>query len=113
MVPAADSPLGAVAEGENQGRWVGTVVEGQGPERTGVFGCVDCSVAFGVEAVEATDWLAAGGAARVGLRRSAGRVRAAPGRVADVVPGLQDGRRRTLVWNDGMLFHSAEWMTNS
>ena len=55
----------------------------------------------------------AGGAARVGLRRGAGRVRAAAGRVADVVRHLQDGRRRTLVWNDGMLFHSAEWMTDS
>ena len=42
----------------------------------------------------------------------AGRVRAALGRVADVVRDLQDGRRRTLVWNDGMLFHSAEWMAN-
>ena len=31
---------------------MGTMVEGQGPERTRVFGCVDCSVAFGVEVVE-------------------------------------------------------------
>ena len=52
------------------------------------------------------------GQARVGLRRGAGRVRAVPGRVADVVRDLQDGRRRTPVWNDGMLFHSAELMAN-
>ena len=89
------------------------MVEGQGPERTGGFGCVDYSVAFGVEVVEVTDWLVARGAARVGPRRGAGRVRAAPGRVADVVRDLQDGRRRTPVWNDGMLFHSAKWMANS
>ena len=89
------------------------MVEGQGPEGRESLARVDCVAAFGVEAVEVTDWLLVRDAVSVGpAARCKPGLGGPAGWVADMAPDVQDGRRRTLVWNDGMLFHSAELMAD-
>ena len=73
----------------------GRVVEGQGPEGPESFGCVDCSAAFSVEAVDVMDWLWQAMRSALGcsaVQAGFGRARAGSLTCGNGRPGFSVGR---------------------